>query len=78
MHRTSSGNPGYLYGLPVLHGIVNTSATSLNQIAAGLTIQSPDMTGKCPTGVAGSSSMTVDFGYDTSSACLLAVNRFID
>ena len=76
--RTSSGNPGYLYGLPVLFGVVNSSTTAVDQVAAGLAIQSPGLTGQCPTGAQGSESMVVEFGYDVSSACLFSVNRYID
>lgn len=74
--RTLSGNPGYLFGLPVLFGSINSTATAIDQVPAGLHIQSPPANGACPdvnTNV--QSTQQVGFGYDISSGCLLSLDR---
>ena len=73
--RTSSGNPGYLYGLPVLYGTPNSTTETIDQSTAGLTIQSPSNDGSCPSGGAPDFDMVVEFGYDVSTSCLLSLNR---
>ena len=75
IHRTQSGNPGYLYGLPVLFGTTNSTSTKIDQAPGGLSIQAPALDGICPSVGEYISKMEVDFGYDISTACLLTLNR---
>lgn len=85
-NRSVSGNPGYLTGLPVLFGAGNVAASTVTQDINGLRIQSPVpdsasaavTAGECPSESSYSSfmnTMTVKFGYDVSTGCVMYLNR---
>jgi hypothetical protein len=85
-NRSVSGNPGYQTGLPVLFGAGNVATSTVTQDIEGLRVQSPVpattetvvASGECPSQSTYSSflnSMTVRFGYDVSTGCVMYLNR---
>ena len=60
LYRLRSGNPGYVIGLPVLYGFLNSNYDTIEELVVGFTVpssfapynpESPKLFGKsiCPT-----------------------------
>mmetsp|Transcript_34062 Transcript_34062/g.104609 ORF Transcript_34062/g.104609 Transcript_34062/m.104609 type:complete len:147 (-) Transcript_34062:648-1088(-) len=74
INRTKSGNPGYIFGRPVLLGSSRSTTIGLSVIspkAQGLELLGSVADGVC----AASRGHTVNFGVNVQSGCLLKLNR---
>lgn len=74
VNRTRSGNPGYLFGRPVLAGFQSTSGSSsaITMQYPGLSLAAVTVSGLCTDAMA---DVTVQFGVDLRAGCSLSLTR---
>lgn len=75
INRSKSGNPGYIYGRPVLAGHAIAATSQLDAVsprARGLQLLGADNDGTCTD--AATERVTLSFGVDMRSGCLLQLN----
>ncbi|KAJ1423920.1 hypothetical protein B484DRAFT_420549 [Ochromonadaceae sp. CCMP2298] len=85
VERKRSGNPGYLLGMPVLYGALN-SDSYIESLVDGMTVPTAMMgydadlpatygISACPQSAAKAGAQAVNFGYDLLSGCTAQLTR---
>lgn len=74
MDRSRSGNPGYLYGLPLLAGLSSSDGTAsvIRAQQPGLGLPAVTLTGDCGDDM---TDLVVRFGVDVRAGCSLTLTR---
>ena len=74
--RLRSGNPGYQAGLPVLFGTQKVSGATMLMSVAGMELPYPSASCAAPSlSAAAAAGLSVGFGYDVQTGCVLSLNR---